>query len=269
MNEEQMQARRILEALRSGVPNRDAINTLQDNQPDIEQKFAKMLTELKNGKRPEGMIFSGGFGAGKSHMMGYFQEQALRENFACSHISISKETQLFDLSKVFKTAVETMLLPNHTGQAMQELTLKLKPNDPKYRDFFTWSENKLPALFPASLLAHERHDDLEIREKMVGFWIGEPLKLTDLRQALRDIGAANSFTIRSVAQRDLPEPRLRFVSRLVRAAGFVGWIILLDEVELIGRYSLWQRARSYTEMARWFGFTDGLPKVVPIFQTPV
>jgi hypothetical protein len=35
------------------------------------------------------------------------------------------------------------------------------------------------------------------------------------------------------------------------AAGFAGWVLLFDEVELIGRYSLLQRGRSYAEVARW------------------
>jgi hypothetical protein len=38
---------------------------------------------------------------------------------------------------------------------------------------------------------------------------------------------------------------------LVRAAGFRGWIVLFDEVELIGRYTIGQRAKSYAEIARW------------------
>jgi len=41
------------------------------------------------------------------------------------------------------------------------------------------------------------------------------------------------------------------VPRLIQAAGFHGWVVLLDEVELIGRYSLLQRAKSYVEVARW------------------
>jgi P-loop Domain of unknown function (DUF2791) len=45
--------------------------------------------------------------------------------------------------------------------------------------------------------------------------------------------------------------RFRFVSRLITAAGYRGWVVLLDEVELIGRYSLLQRAKSYAEVARW------------------
>ena len=39
--------------------------------------------------------------------------------------------------------------------------------------------------------------------------------------------------------------------RLAKAAGYRGWIVLFDEVELIGRYTIGQRAKSYAEIARW------------------
>ena len=51
--------------------------------------------------------------------------------------------------------------------------------------------------------------------------------------------------------------RFRFVPRLMAAAGYKGWIVLLDEVELIGRYSLLQRAKSYAEVARWVRGAEG------------
>jgi hypothetical protein len=38
-----------------------------------------------------------------------------------------------------------------------------------------------------------------------------------------------------------------FAARLLAAAGSAGWVVLFDEVELIGRYSLLQRAKSYAE----------------------
>ena len=37
----------------------------------------------------------------------------------------------------------------------------------------------------------------------------------------------------------------------MQAAGHGGWVVLLDEVELIGRYTSLQRAKSYAEIARW------------------
>ena len=40
-------------------------------------------------------MIAGGFGAGKSHLLGYLQELALAENFIVSWVVISKETPLF------------------------------------------------------------------------------------------------------------------------------------------------------------------------------
>jgi hypothetical protein len=45
--------------------------------------------------------------------------------------------------------------------------------------------------------------------------------------------------------------RFRFLARLFVAAGYQGWLLLFDEVELIGRYSLLQRAKSYAQLAGW------------------
>jgi hypothetical protein len=45
-------------------------------------------------------------------------------------------------------------------------------------------------------------------------------------------------------------------------------VILFDEVELIGRYSLLQRGRSYAELARWLSPSrasgDGTPPLIPV-----
>src|ERR1019366_4159907 len=43
----------------------------------------------------------------------------------------------------------------------------------------------------------------------------------------------------------------------ILAAGYSGWILLVDEVELIGRYSQLQRGKSYAELARWLGQVQG------------
>jgi len=44
------------------------------------------------------------------------------------------------------------------------------------------------------------------------------------------------------------------------AADYAGWVILFDEVELIGCYGLLQRAKSYAEIAR---FSGRLPQTMP------
>jgi hypothetical protein len=60
--------------------------------------------------------------------------------------------------------------------------------------------------------------------------------------------------------------RLRFAPRLFAAAGYSGWCILIDEAELIGRYSVLQRGKSYAELCRWLGLAPdiGVPGVVAV-----
>ena len=52
------------------------------------------------------------------------------------------------------------------------------------------------------------------------------------------------------------------------AAGYSGWVLLVDEVELVGRYSFGpQRARSYAELARLMGKLEAfnLPGLTSVF----
>ena len=127
--------------------------------------------------------------------------------------------------------------------------------------FYRWAnapESGLAPIFPATLLLHERlNNDPELVEQIRSFWAGDPLPVSVVRRALRQIGEAAAFSVKAVPARYLSEQRFRFVSGLIRAAGYAGWVLLLDEVELIGRYSLLQRGRSYAQLARWLGHVDG------------
>ena len=106
--------------------------------------------------------------------------------------------------------------------------------------------------FAATLFLHEyARGDEEFADRIVRFWAGDPLPVADLRRRLKEAGAAATYRLAAIKERDLSRQRFRFVSRLMQAAGHGGWVVLLDEVELIGRYTSLQRAKSYAEIARW------------------
>jgi hypothetical protein len=258
-----LDAKRALEALRNGVPNRDAVQALGSHQTAVEQKFVALLDALKQDSLPEGILLSGGFGSGKSHLLEYLEHKALLANCVCSRIVVSKETPLFDLGKVFKSAVEQATVPGRTGQAIQEIAHMLRPGSDRYAEFYRWATAKtsgLPEVFAASLFVHERlGNDPELVEEMTSFWAGDRLTVARVKEGLRKLGASKVFDVRPVKVKDLGLPRFAFASRLIRAAGFAGWVLLIDEVELVGRYSRLQRARSYAEVARWLGTGDGHP----------
>jgi hypothetical protein len=81
---EVLEYRRALEALRNGVPNSDAVKVMGCAQPEIEQRFRQNLEltqeYLEKDKQPPGMLISGGFGSGKSHLLEYLQHLAPPED---------------------------------------------------------------------------------------------------------------------------------------------------------------------------------------------
>src|SRR5437870_4748563 len=117
---------------------------------------------------------------------------------------------------------------------------------------------------PVPVPAGERSGDSRPRHVLLR---RRPLNTSQMRSWLRDLGARSTYRLEGVPVRDLALQRLLFIARLIAAAGYGGWIVLFDEVELIGRYSFKQRARSYSELARWGGKlkSGGIPGAAASF----
>ena len=263
-NGQRLSSRLALEALRNGVPNREAVKILGSNQPRAERRFEEMLRDAADGENPPrnalGMLVSGDFGTGKSHLLTHLEHRALSEGFVCSTVAISKETPLYDLGKVFKSSMDNGRLPDCNGRLIEELGQSLRPDSEGYANFFKWTNtmksSQLHQIFPTSLLVHERSNDLELNSEIENFWAGDRILVSTVKRALRAIGQNKSYTFRAPKVRDLPPHRLRFIIELIKAAGYKGWVVLLDEIELVAQYSLLQRGRSYAELSRWMGRAD-------------
>ncbi len=250
--------RRALEALRAGVPNRDAVAVLGSMQQGVEDRFSQLLDALRalpDGPAPGGMLIGGGFGTGKSHVLEHLSHVALSQGLVVSKVVISKETPLHDPAKVYRAAIEAAKVPGRPGSAIDEIAGGVQLDSDAYADLYRQvhqDDAAVDSRFAATLFLFEHaRGDEEFTDRVVRFWAGDPLPVADLRRRLKEAGAASAYRLAAVKERDLSLQRFRFVSRLIRAAGYGGWVVLLDEVELIGRYSALQRARSYAEIARW------------------
>ena len=274
-NDGRLACRRAVEALRNGVPNREAVEMLGCSQPKAENAFAELLAKALDTRAPPdtalGMLVSGGFGSGKSHLLAHLERRALSEGFVCSKVAVSKETPLYDLGKVFKSAVESARMPDRQGRLIEELGLAMNWKSDASASFFRWvdgaaSRGLLSQIFPASLLVYERAGDLELNGKIESFWAGDRIRVMDVKDGLRKIGQAKSYAFRAPKMAELPPQRLRFTIELIKGAGYKGWIVLLDEIELVGSYSLLQRGRSYAELARWLGqaVNDFFPGLIAV-----
>lgn len=272
--------RRAIEALRAGVPCRGAVAALGSGQPAIEDRFAEMLDGLTDSERRTsvgGLLLGAGFGAGKSHLLNHLAHQAVEAGAAVSTVVISKETPLHDPAKVFRAAVESLSTGRSFGDAaVAAVAADLDPDTPRYAALTRWVNSAASGMderFAATLLIYERLRGHEVAgsdetvDAIVRFWCGDPMRVSDLKRSLKLVGQAGLFDCGSLPVRELARQRLRFLSHLLVAAGYAGWVLLFDEVELIGRYSLLQRARSYAEVAGWMSAEQADPVLAVLAMT--
>lgn len=252
----QHDARIAIEALRAGVPNRAAIRLLGTAEAGIEAQFNQALDVIWDPDPAPGIAFAGGFGTGKSHLLGYLREAAMRRNFVVSWITVSKETPLSHPGLMFAAAMRGAMVPNSPDDAMTALLVELQRQPGAVQALELWASTPQAGVAPVfAAVTHLLNRNLapELLQGIEAFLSGGKPPTALVRKQLAALGARGMFDLGGVNAATLQLQRPRFMAELIRAAGFAGWCVLIDEVELIGRYGPHQRAMAYAELAGWLG----------------
>ena len=254
-----LQARIAVEALRAGVPNRAAVRLMGTEESGIEQAFDTLLASVwQDGiQQLPGVGIAGGFGSGKSHFLGYLSEVALGQNFVVSRVVISKETPLANPGLVFEAALRSARMPDRNDDPVAG-ALGILRESPERMDALELAVREpkagLAPIFAAILyLARRPSTAPDVLRRCERFLSGARLTAASIRPTLSSAGAGQRFDLKMPPGPELAIQRIAFLSRLFHAAGFAGWCILLDEMELIGRYPALQRARAYAWLSTWLG----------------
>jgi hypothetical protein len=253
-------ARLAIEALRAGVPNSEAIHRLGGPDDQIEARFETALDNVADAPGP-GFAVAGGFGTGKSHLLGFLRETALRRNFVVSTVTVSKETPLSVPGVTYAATMRNATVQGVNDDAITLALAKIARIEGALQGLELWAstpEAAMAPIFNAVLHLLNRNLDAELRHAIEAFLVDGRLPLPPLRRALKDKRIRSLFDLRPVASAELVRQRMRFMPQLFLAAEFAGWVVLLDEVELIGRYAPLQRALAYAELAQWLGLDEML-----------
>ena len=201
------------------------------------------------------MLIGGGFGTGKSHVLEHLAHVGLSGGFVVSKVVISKETPLHDPAKVYRAAIEQAMVPGRPGSAMDEIAAGLQFDSPGYRELYRWAHQEdapVDSRFAATLFLHEY--GRATRSSQTGSCGSGPATRCQSPTSVggsRRRGRQPPTGWRRSRSATCPASGSGSRPRLMQAAGHGGWVVLLDEAELIGRYTALQRAKSYAEIARW------------------
>ena len=245
-------ARRTIESLRSGVPGREAVSQLETTQRGLRSTFEKGLTALAEDRPVDPLVLSANFGAGKTHLLEYLEALAERRGFVTSYVVVSPEMPLGSPHVVLKAIAEAAVAPGRVGCALSALADDLGSHV-SLAALRGWAiESGLDGRFAATAHLYEKfRADEELRWQILDDLQGRPLSRVTIKQKLKEIGEARTYAMGRTHGALLARDRIRMLARFYRSAGAQGWVVLFDEIERMGRFSLKQRVAAYEELGWW------------------
>lgn len=249
---EKPQARHIIETLRAGVPSRDVSSVLMEGQTKLLARIRGDLDRVAHGEHAA-LIVRGEYGEGKSHLLSAVANMATDEGFAVSSIVLSKETPFNRINKVYEAIAHAVKAKNFPREGFEDILLRLHPNANATADIAEYAEGHLHPKISYVFRNYLREGDMLKRAQLYDDLAGASLRMMDLRAIHRgNFHMAMRMPRRFLIQQDTLD-YFRFLAFLLRRTGHRGWVILMDEAELVSKLGLGSRVQAYINLAALLG----------------
>ena len=244
------EARHIIEALRSGIPSRAVGQYFSEARPRIMKEISGRLDAVCEQGKSGGMIISGKYGEGKTHLLNTVFNLASSNNMVVSYLSLSKETPMDKLYLVYQKILGNTYLPKRRQPGFIHELEKISAGSPIANEMLLYAAkqletDKLYYLFRSYLNTEDADEKFLLQADLEGdFMANAPLKKIYRRIFNQPVKYNVNFT-KTKHCRDY----FSFMSHLFTQMGYHGWVILLDETELMGRLGKKARLNAYRNMA--------------------
>ena len=254
-----IEARHIIEALRSGIPSRAVGQYFSEARPKIMKEISGRLDMVCDSHRSSGMVICGKYGEGKTHLLNTVFNLAHSNNMVVSYLSLSKETPMDKLYLAYQKVIQNTYLPKRQQPGFMHELEKISANSPIANEMLLYAAkhletDKLYYLFRSYLNTEDSDEKFLLQADMEGDFVANaPLK----KIYRRIFGQPVKYNVNFTKTRHCGD-YFSFMSRLFTQMGYHGWVILIDETELMGRLGKKARLNAYRNMARFL-----LPEFCP------
>ena len=241
-----IEARHIIEALRSGVPSRAVGQYFSEARPKIMKEISSRLKMVCDERHSSGMVISGKYGEGKTHLLNTVFNLAHSDNMVVSYLSLSKETPMDKLYLVYQKLIQNTYLPKREQPGFLQELQKLSANSPVANEMQLFAAkhletDKLYYLFRSYLNTEDSDEKFLLQADLEGDFIANaPLKKIYRRIFNQTVKYNQNFTKTKHCS-----DYFSFMSHLFTQLGYQGWVILIDETELMGRLGKKARLNAY------------------------
>ncbi|MHB1682321.1 MAG: BREX system ATP-binding domain-containing protein [Bacilli bacterium] len=239
-------AKFIVEGLRSGVPYRDLAKTVAFGRERYIDSVKRMMEGVEQGRAPKlpSLVLRANYGEGKTHLLHSLWGAGEDRNWVVSFVSLSKETPLDRLDYLYPKLMGNTYIPGSAQPGVAFIVARALENQLLLPEARTMGmSSRIMAVLDALVVHDEGYDEL------LADVAGDFLSMSDLKRIYRqNLGRAPQLT-RSIMKDEAFE-YMRLIDWLIQKAGFAGWLILVDEVELVGKSGKGARSQAYANMGR-------------------
>lgn len=245
------EARHMIEALRSGVPSRAVGACFSEARPAMMKAIGSRLAKVRETGASDGMLFTGRYGEGKTHLLNTIWHIATTSNMVVSYVSLGKETPFDKLYLVYQKLMANTYLPGAAQPGFRHKLEMLTPNSAVTGEMLAYAAKELETdrlyyLFRALLGTQEEEE----RNAFLGDLEGDFTSGALIKRSYRRITGSTAKYNQTFSKTKHAMDYYRFMSHLFRQLGYDGWVLLFDEAELLGRLSKKTRCKCYREMNR-------------------
>ena len=253
------EARHIIEALRQGVPSRAVGRYFSEARPGIMKKITDSMEKVLDGDGSCGMIVTGRYGEGKTHLLNTFFNQAHASDCVVSYVSLSKETPMDKPYLFYQKVIANTYLPDHEQPGFSQKLEALSPNSPAASDLLVYAAkeletDKLYYVLKSYLNTQDEEEKFALLADLEGDFIANAQLKRTYRRIFNTPAKFNTNFSKTKHAMDY----FSFMSRLFDRLGYKGWIILVDEAELMGRLGKKARLKAYQNLGRFLEGEDRL-----------
>ena len=238
--------RRVVEGLRSGIPYQEMAQAIVFGRESQITQLNRLMEQTEDARRPKfpAMVIRAHYGEGKTHLLQSFWGAAADRNWVVSYISLSKETPLDRLDQIYPKIIDSTFVPGGKMAGIESIVdegLKA-PQILAEARAMEFSARVMAIL--DNLVAHN-----EGYPELIQDISGTFLSAAELKRIYRG-NFSRALKLERTVMREEAFEYLRLVDWLIHRAGYQGWLILFDEVELIGKFGRGARSRAYASIGR-------------------
>ncbi|MHB8278774.1 MAG: BREX system ATP-binding domain-containing protein [Candidatus Humimicrobiaceae bacterium] len=244
----------VIEALRSGIPSRLSTRSLPDLRKKLTDKVKSDLESFDEENIPMGKIIWGQYGQGKTHVLTTAEHIALDLNFAVSRVSLSREVSCHNLFKFYTKVAPRIKTPDSNTFGIQRILLR-KSREELAEDKIL-SKDRYMHFLPQYIFEDYYYSTGADQDKLYNDLMGIRVPVTEFKKIHKiyhpELALPKFETFKETKH---AEAYFGLMADVLKFCGYKGWVLLIDEIELIGRLGKVSRLKAYLNLAwlmNWF-----------------